>query len=151
MKPLSALVAGTIFGIGLVLSGMTEPANVIAFLKLSSGWSPALILVMGSALVVTAVGYRLAGRRTAPLFDTTFHKPAANRIDRRLVIGAGLFGIGWGIAGYCPGPAIVGAFTLDSRALLFVAAYVVGTVVFELWGRGVQARAALVDGSGADG
>ena len=146
MKPIAALVAGLIFGVGLVLSGMTEPGNVINFLNISPNWSPALILVMGSALVVTGVGYRLGGRRSAPLFDTTFHRPAAKQIDRRLMIGAGLFGIGWGIAGYCPGPAIVGAFSLDSRALLFVAAYVVGTLVFELWERSVQARAALADG-----
>ncbi len=144
MKPLAALIAGVIFGVGLVLSGMTEPGNVIAFLNLSPNWSPAMLFVMGSALVVTGIGYRLGGRRSAPLFDTTFHQPTANRIDRRLMIGAGLFGIGWGIAGYCPGPAIVGAFLLDSRALLFVAAYVVGTLVFELWERSV--RPALADG-----
>ncbi len=146
MKPIAALVAGLIFGVGLVLSGMTEPGNVINFLNISPNWSPALIFVMGSALVVTGVGYRLGGRRSAPLFDTTFHRPAANQIDRRLLVGAGLFGIGWGIAGYCPGPAIVGAFSLDSRALLFVAAYVVGTLVFEIWERSVQTRAALADG-----
>lgn len=144
MKPLAALVAGVIFGVGLVLSGMTEPGNVIAFLNLSPNWSPALLFVMGSALVVTGIGYRLGGRRSAPLFDTTFYQPTANRIDRRLMIGSGLFGIGWGVAGYCPGPAIVGAFLLDSRALLFVAAYIVGTLVFELWERSV--RPALADG-----
>ena len=144
MKPLAALVAGVTFGVGLVLSGMTEPGNVIAFLNLSPNWSPALLVVMGSALVVTGIGYRLGGRRSAPLFDTTFHQPTANRIDRRLMMGAGMFGIGWGVAGYCPGPAIVGAFLLDSRALLFIAAYVVGTLVFELWERSV--RPALADG-----
>ncbi len=146
MKPLSGLLAGIIFGMGLVVSGMTEPANVIAFLNLSAGWSPALLLVMGSALVVTGIGYRLAGRRAAPLFDSTFHRPTANRIDRRLMTGSALFGIGWGVAGYCPGPAIVGAFTLDSRAILFVAAYAAGTLAFELWERRVQARSALADG-----
>lgn len=146
MKPLAALVAGVIFGVGLVVSGMIEPGNVITFLNLSPNWSPALLFVMGSALVVTGIGYRLGGRRAAPPFDTTFHRPTANRINRRLVIGAGLFGIGWGVAGYCPGPAIVGAFSLDSRALLFVAAYVVGTLVFEIWERSVQARTALADG-----
>lgn len=146
MKPLAALVAGVVFGVGLVLSGMTEPGNVISFLNLAPSWSPALLFVMGSALVVTGIGYRLAGRRSAPLFDTAFHRPTARGIDRRLMIGAGLFGIGWGIAGYCPGPAIVGAFLLDSRALLFVAAYMVGTLVFELWERTAQARAAQADG-----
>jgi len=146
MRPFTALVAGVIFGVGLVLSGMTEPGNVIAFLNLSPNWSPALLFVMGSALAVTGIGYQLAGRRSAPLFEATFHRPTTSGIDRRLMIGAGLFGIGWGMVGYCPGPAIVGAFSLDSRALLFMAAYIVGALVFELWERTVQTRTAQTDG-----
>lgn len=146
MKVLSALLAGIIFGAGLVISGMTEPGNVIRFLYLAPGWSPALMLVMGSALVTAAIGYRLAGRRLRPLFDDVFHAPTATVIDRRLVSGAVLFGTGWGVAGYCPGPAIVGAFALDQRALVFIAAYLAGTVAFELWDRRVKLRAALADG-----
>jgi hypothetical protein len=101
---------------------------------------------MGSALVTAAVGYRLAGRRLRPLFDDVFHAPTAANIDRRLVFGAVLFGTGWGIAGYCPGPAIVGTFALDQRALVFIAAYLAGTIAFELWDRQVKLRAAVADG-----
>jgi uncharacterized protein len=145
-QSLAALLAGVVFGAGLVISGMTEPGNVIAFLWLTTGWNPALMLVMGSALMVTAVGYRLAGRRMAPLFDEVFHAPAAKQIDRRLLGGAALFGIGWGIAGYCPGPAIVGAFALDHRALLFLAAYLVGAYAFRWWDQRMAARAVATDG-----
>lgn len=146
MKAMAALIAGVIFGAGLVLSGMTEPGNVIAFLNLAPGWSPALMLVMGSALLTAAVGYRLAGKRLRPLFDEVFHTPTATFVDGRLVSGAVLFGIGWGLAGYCPGPAIVGAFALDQRALIFIAAYLIGTIAFEVWDRRVKLKAALADG-----
>jgi uncharacterized membrane protein YedE/YeeE len=146
MQPVAALLAGVVFGFGLVLSGMTEPGNVIAFLNLAPGWSPALMVVMVAALVVTAIGYRLAGARSAPLFDADFHAPASTQIDRRLLVGAALFGLGWGIAGYCPGPAIVGAFTFDTRALLFIGAYVAGMLLFEWWDTRVRARAASADG-----
>jgi uncharacterized membrane protein YedE/YeeE len=146
MSVIAALFAGILFGAGLVVSGMTEPANVIRFLNLAPGWSPALMLVMGSALVTAGIGYRLAGRRHRPLFDEDFHAPVSTVIDQRLIIGAILFGIGWGVAGFCPGPAIVGAFALDERALIFIAAYLAGTVGFERWDRQVKARAATADG-----
>jgi uncharacterized protein len=145
-QALAALLAGTIFGAGLVISGMTEPGNVVAFLNLSVDWSPALMLVMGSALAVAAVGYRLAGQRGAPIFEPMFHTPAAKQVDQRLLVGATLFGLGWGIAGFCPGPAIVGAFALDHRALVFVAAYLVGAYAFSWWDRRVTVRALVVDG-----
>ena len=131
MKNLSALLGGTIFGAGLVISGMTNPEKVLAFLTLGSGWDPALIFVMGSAVILAAVGYWLVGQRGAPLFDTDFHLPSATAIDRRLLGGAALFGIGWGITGFCPGPALVGLMTLDERAFVFIGAYVVGVVLFE--------------------
>jgi len=119
----AALIAGIIFGIGLVISGMTNPDKVIAFLTLNSNWDASLIFVMGSALLITGIGYRLAHQKSAPLFEQDFHAPAAQTIDKRLLSGSALFGIGWAFSGYCPGPAIVGAFTLDARALVFLAAY----------------------------
>ena len=118
MKMLSALLGGVIFGAGLVLSGMTEPGNVIDFLRLGAEWNPALMVVMVSALVVTFVGYRVLAGKSAPIFDTSFHTPTKQSLDPRLVGGAVLFGIGWGVAGYCPDPAVVGAFLLDNRASL---------------------------------
>lgn len=129
----AALAAGIVFGLGLVISGMTDPLKVIAFLKLAPGWNPALIFVMGSALLVSAVGFALAKRRIAPLFAELFMTPTKSDLDARLLVGAGLFGVGWGLAGYCPGPAIVGAFILDSRALTFMLAFLVGLALHELF------------------
>jgi len=127
----AALVGGIVFGIGLVVSGMTNPEKVIAFLTLNNSWDASLIFVMGSALIVASIGYRLANQRSAPLFELDFHAPAAQVIDKRLLGGSALFGIGWAFSGYCPGPAIVGAFTLDARALVFLAAYLAGVALFE--------------------
>ena len=112
---------------------MTDPLKVLAFLTLGADWDPTLIFVMGSAVVVTFLGYRLAGSRAAPLFDTQFHAPASTVIDKRLLGGAAMFGAGWGLAGFCPGPALVGLMTLDARAAVFVAAYVAGVLIYEKW------------------
>jgi uncharacterized membrane protein YedE/YeeE len=104
---LSALAAGLVFGLGIAISGMGNPAKVLNFFDPFGTWDPSLALVMGGALTTTMIGYRVIfGRRTAPLFDATFHLPAARAIDARLVGGAALFGVGWGITGFCPGGAI---------------------------------------------
>lgn len=129
---LAALAGGIIFGVGLVISGMTDPLKVIAFLKLAAGWNPALIFVMGSALLVSALGYLFSRRLVKPWTAEQFQLPTSTSLDARLLGGAGLFGVGWGLAGYCPGPAIVGAFTMDSRAMTFLAAFLVGLAVYEL-------------------
>ena len=139
MNNLAALLAGCVFGGGLVISGMTNPDKVLAFLTLNANWDSSLIFVMGSALVVAGIGYALSNRRSSPLFSPDFHTPTATAIDRRLIAGAALFGAGWGFAGFCPGPAIVGAFTLDTRALVFLLAYLVGTGLFEF----TRARTAM--------
>lgn len=131
MTRVAALAGGLSFGLGLTVSGMTNPEVVLAFLTLNANWNPTLIAVLVSAVLVTAAGYRLVARRGAPLFDRTFHTPAAKAIDTRLLAGAGLFGVGWGIAGYCPGPALVGAFTLDPRALTFCAGMLLGAWGFQ--------------------
>ena len=131
MKNLSALLAGTIFGAGLVVSGMTDPQKVLAFLTIAPGWDATLIFVMGTAVLVTTLGYALIGKLTAPLFDGQFNLPDATQIDPRLLGGASVFGLGWGMAGFCPGPALVGVMTLDTRAMIFIVAYVVGVVAFE--------------------
>ncbi|MDH3642030.1 MAG: YeeE/YedE family protein [Gammaproteobacteria bacterium] len=130
-KPIAALIGGIVFGTGLSVSGMSDPEVVLGFLTVDGGWNPALLLVMASAVTVTALGYLAIGRRSAPLFDTRFHPPARTAIDGRLLLGAIIFGIGWGVAGYCPGPAIVGAFTLDPRALVFLPGFIVGMLAFE--------------------
>ena len=133
MKNLGGLIAGILFGAGLVVAGMTDPAKVLAFLTLNANWDATLIFVLGAAVVVTTIGYRLVGYRAAPLFDSDFHAPTSTLIDVRLLGGAAVFGLGWGIAGFCPGPALVGVMTLDPRAAVFMAAFVVGLVIYERW------------------
>ncbi|NBE08329.1 DUF6691 family protein [Paragemmobacter ruber] len=104
---LSALLAGVVFGLGIALSGMANPAKVMNFFDPLGTWDPSLAFVMGGALTTAAIGYRVVfGTRRAPLFDTTFHLPTARTIDLRLVGGSALFGLGWGIAGFCPGGAV---------------------------------------------
>ncbi|MEM9620938.1 MAG: YeeE/YedE family protein [Pseudomonadota bacterium] len=132
MNILAACVAGIVFGIGLSVSGMTNPANVLAFLTLTSGWQPHLMLVMGSALGVAAVGYNWVLRRAKPLYAEQFQLPIQRHIDGRLIAGSVLFGIGWGLSGYCPGPALISGFALDNQALLFCAALLVGAAAHEL-------------------
>ena len=133
MNNISGLLAGIVFGAGLVTAGMTDPAKVLAFLTLNQHWDPSLIFVLGAAVVVAAVGYRLVGLRASPLFDDEFHAPTSTLIDRRLLGGAAVFGLGWGIAGFCPGPALVGLMTLDPRAAVFLVAFVAGLLIYERW------------------
>ncbi len=130
---LSGLLAGALFGAGLAVSGMTDPNKVLAFLTLDSNWDPALLLVLASAVITSAIGYTVVNRRAAPLFDRNFHLPAKTTLDRRLLGGAAIFGVGWGVAGFCPGPAIVAALTLDIRAWLFLPAFVLGMVIYEVF------------------
>ena len=130
MKNFSALLAGILFGGGLVVAGMTDPLKVLAFLTLGAGWDPTLIFVMGSAVVVTFLGYRLAGTRTAPLFDTQFHTPASPVIDKRLLGGAAMFGVGWGLVGLCPGPALSSILIGGLQSWVFVGSMILGVVVY---------------------
>jgi uncharacterized membrane protein YedE/YeeE len=136
-----------VFGLGLVVSQMADPRVVLSFLTVDVGWNPALILVMGSAVTVTFIGYRLIVARGKPLYAARFRMPERGDVDKRLVAGATLFGVGWGITGYCPGPALVGAFALDSRALVFVAAFIVGIAMFEMLER-VRGRAVVTAADG---
>lgn len=106
MRGLAALLCGLVFGLGLALAGMTSPQKVLAFLDVAGDWDPALLCVLGGAVVTAAIAFRFVLRRPRPLFDARFHLPDRPRIDAPLVIGSVLFGIGWGIAGYCPGPAV---------------------------------------------
>ena len=112
-RHLVALLAGLVFGLGLVISQMVNPAKVIAFLDLFGNWDPSLAFVMGAALIVTAIGYRLVWRRPRPVLAERFQVPGNRKLDARLAIGALLFGLGWGLVGLCPGPAIA-AITSNS-------------------------------------
>ena len=122
----SAFITGLIFAIGLGISGMTDTTKVLGFLTLNSEWNPALMLVMGGAIAVHAVFYQIAKRRSSPLFTDAFHIPTRTDIDRRLLIGALLFGLGWGIGGICPGPGFVSIFSGSIEVLVFVGTMVVG-------------------------
>lgn len=126
---LLALVSGLLFGIGLVVSGMAEPAKVLGFLTLGKGWDPALAFVMGGALCVTLPGFAWIHRRGRLLDGTPFPRPAQGPLDRRLLIGAVLFGLGWGLSGYCPGPAIVSAGLGHVDALLLLPAMLLGALL----------------------
>lgn len=120
------VAAGIIFGIGLIIAGMINPAKVQNFLDVAGTWDPSLAFVMAGAIAVTASGYWLVGKRVRPLFDPAFHWPTARDIDARLLIGAAIFGIGWGLAGLCPGPAIASLTIAREPTLAFIAALVVG-------------------------
>lgn len=132
MKSSSALIAGLLFGAGLTLSGMTDPNQVLAFLNFSGNWSPNLLFVLGSAVSITSVGYLLVQMRTTPLFGSAFHLPSKSAIDRPLILGSILFGFGWGLVGFCPGPALVSAMMLDANAAIFLAAFITGSYLFQL-------------------
>lgn len=131
MAPVLAFVIGLVFGAGLLVSGMTDPAKVLAFLDLAGAWDPSLAVVMAAAVPVAALGFATARRRNAPLAAPAFNLPTARTLDRRLVLGSIAFGVGWGLAGLCPGPAIVVAGTGSSSALVFVAAMIAGILLFE--------------------
>ncbi len=131
-RVLAALLIGLVFGTGIALSGMINPAKVLNFFDVAGSWDPSLAFVMGGALAVTAIGYRLVLKRPAPLFDARFHLPAHREIDLPLLAGAGLFGIGWGIAGFCPGGSIPALGLGEPAALIFVAAMACGIVATRL-------------------
>ncbi len=126
------LAAGLVFGLGLVISGMSNPAKVIGFLNVAGPWDPTLLLVMGGALAVTIPGFRLLRKRPRPLFSERFEIPSRKDLDARLIAGAALFGLGWGIGGFCPGPAITALATARLDVVLFVAAMIGGAVAHKL-------------------
>lgn len=130
-----ALLAGLVFGFGLMISGMANPAKVTAFLDIGGAWDPSLALVMGGAMGVASIGFFIARRRSRSLLGEALQIPANKVIDRRLVIGSLAFGVGWGLAGYCPGPALASLSTGSSEPVIFVLAMLAGMALFELHGR----------------
>jgi uncharacterized membrane protein YedE/YeeE len=126
MKVIAPLLAGVLFGLGLLLSGMTNPEKVRGFLDIFGDWQPALMAVMVSAIVVFAVAYALSNKMKQPLFHNVFHRPSLTRLDARLIVGAALFGIGWGMVGLCPGPALLNIMTGQEDILIFIFALLVG-------------------------
>ncbi|VDC23449.1 DUF6691 family protein [Pseudogemmobacter humi] len=129
MAFLSLLIVGLIFGTGIAVSGMANPAKVLNFFDVAGTWDPSLAFVMGGALTVAFIGYRIVLRRHGPVFDDRFHLPATRRIDRALVGGSALFGVGWGISGFCPGGAVPALGLLEPDALIFVLAMLAGILL----------------------
>lgn len=129
---LTIFIAGFLFGLGLVVSGMANPAKVVGFLDLAGSWDPSLILVMGGGLLVTVPAFHLVLKNPQPLFEEKFFLPTLTAIDPKLVAGAIMFGLGWGIAGFCPGPALAALVSLNPTVLLFVASMVGGMVLHHL-------------------
>lgn len=140
MQLVIALITGLIFGLGLVLSGMTNPSKVLDFLDLTGNWDPSLALVMGGAIMVGLVAFRLAAKRSTTFLGDALRLPAAKDIDRRMVLGALAFGVGWGLAGYCPGPALTALATGQREGLIFVLAMLAGMAIFEIHDRLSAAR-----------
>ncbi|MEI8403050.1 MAG: DUF6691 family protein [Alcaligenaceae bacterium] len=132
MHRLSEFIVGLVFGLGLLLSGMTDPGKVLGFLDLFGQWDPSLAFVMGGAILVAFFAFALAKKRASTFLGGALSLPTSNVIDKRLVIGSLLFGAGWGLAGFCPGPALVSMAAGQEKALIFVAAMVLGMVGFEL-------------------
>lgn len=132
MHRISEFVAGLIFGIGLILSGMTDPGKVIGFLDLFGAWDPSLALVMGGAILVGVFAFALAKKRTTTFLGDALQLPSSRDIDKRLLLGGLTFGVGWGLAGFCPGPALVSLGTGQPKAAVFVLAMLAGMALFEL-------------------
>jgi uncharacterized protein len=131
MYALYSFVAGLVFGIGLIVSGMFSPAKVLGFLDVGGNWDPSLALVMAGAIVIGAIAFAVARTRTTTLLGAPTRLPQARDIDGRLVLGSLVFGIGWGLAGFCPGPALVALGTGHVKAFIFVVAMVAGMALYE--------------------
>lgn len=138
---------GLLFGIGLMVSGMTDPGKVLGFLDLAGAWDPSLAFVMGGAILVGLIAFAVAKTRTRSFLGAAMHLPTSRDIDRRLVLGSLTFGAGWGLAGFCPGPGLVAMGAGEPKAALFVAAMITGMLVFELVDRRVKRTA--TPGAGA--
>jgi uncharacterized membrane protein YedE/YeeE len=128
---LSEFFVGLLFGWGLLISGMTDPSKVIGFLDLAGSWDPSLAMVMGGAIAVGFFAFGTAKKRTSNFFGGALHLPTSSDIDKRLLLGSLLFGAGWGLAGFCPGPGIVSMADGQPKAVVFVAAMIAGMLVFE--------------------
>jgi uncharacterized membrane protein YedE/YeeE len=129
MQVLIALLSGMIFGAGLAVSGMVNPAKVLNFFDIAGSFDPSLAFVMAGALFVTALGYRLVLQRSSPMFTPQFSLPTARDVDARLIGGSALFGLGWGLSGFCPGPAIASLTTLSAEPVIFIIAMLAGMFV----------------------
>lgn len=133
LASITALLSGLVFGLGLLLSGMGNPAKVQNFLDFSGQWDPSLALVMGGAIAIGLLAFTWAKTRSKALLGDLMQLPASQSIDKRLITGSAMFGVGWGLAGFCPGPALMNLTTLQPEVWLFVAAMLVGMLAQHIW------------------
>lgn len=132
MQVFIALIAGILFGLGLIISGMTNPAKVIGFLDIAGKWDPSLAFVMGGAILIGVLAFRFAARRTTVFLGGPMHLPTSRKIDRRLILGGLTFGVGWGLAGFCPGPALASLATGGVKPWVFTLAMLAGMAIYEI-------------------
>lgn len=144
MQVAMAFLTGLIFGLGLILSGMTDPSKVIGFLDAAGRWDPSLAFVMGGAVLVGSVAFHFAKGRTSAWLGEAMRLPTVTRIDRRLVLGGLAFGAGWGLAGYCPGPALASLAQGGSKPLIFVAAMLAGMAIYEIQNKLAESQSATL-------
>lgn len=140
MQVVMAFVTGLVFGLGLILSGMTDPSKVTGFLDLAGEWDPSLLFVMGGAVLIASTAFRFANGRARAWLGDVIRLPTATQIDRHLVLGGLAFGTGWGLAGYCPGPALASLAQGGSKPLTFAAAMLVGMAIYEVQNRITTSR-----------
>lgn len=140
MRMITSLIAGLVFGIGLIISGMTNPAKVLGFLDLAGLWDPSLALVMGGAIAVGVLAFQIARKRSKSLLGDPMRLPVATQVDRRLLLGGLAFGVGWGLAGFCPGPALASLATGGVKPAIFTVAMIAGMVIYELLERASAVR-----------
>ena len=143
MQGLASFLCGLVFGVGLMISGMTQPAKVLGFLDFFGRWDPTLAFVMAGALAISSVGYAWARRQGRPVFAAQHLWPNRTDIDRPLVVGSVLFGIGWGLAGLCPGPALENLASLSPRVIVFVIAMIAGMSAQDVWQRRAPSAIAI--------
>jgi uncharacterized membrane protein YedE/YeeE len=135
-----SFISGLIFALGLGIAGMTRPQKILAFLDLGDLWNPTLLFVMGAAVLVFGSTYSLTRKRSAPLFASKWHLPQNGPISKSLIFGSLLFGIGWGLAGYCPGPAIVSLASLQTTSLIFASSMIAGMLIFKIFDAKVKPK-----------
>ena len=140
MQVLMAFITGLIFGLGLILSGMTNPSKVIGFLDITGAWNPSLLFVMGGAILIASIAFHFTKTRPKALLGDVIRLPTARQIDNRLVLGGLTFGAGWGLSGYCPGPALASLAIGGSKPLIFVVSMLVGMAIFEIHDRRSKAH-----------
>lgn len=144
IRNIAALISGVVFGLGLTVSHMTNPDKVLAFLDVGGAWDPSLLLVLAGAVIVTVIAFRFILKRPQPLFEKRFYIPTRDAIDRKLLGGAAVFGVGWGLVGFCPGPAITSLAFGNSESFIFVGAMIAGSALAHYWPRQQEEEAEVL-------